>query len=295
MTTRAEARAVGGSRFGDRVMALLELARWANVLAGGAYALLGAWLAAGLGGLASFAVLRAVLVTMCILAAGNAMNDYADVDADRIAKPARPIPSARVSRGDAWRFAWILGVLGLILSASLSALHLLGGVVALGASAAYSLRLKAVPLAGNVTVAVLAAGLLPYAALATGDVPPTVWAASTLTALYIIPHEILLSMEDETSDRAVGIASTASVLGQPRAMMLYRVFAVGFCAVALAMGVVMPLPAGHLLIVPSAILPTIVVLGLTRGEPSPERLRRAGRLAGLAWWASLVPLALLRS
>lgn len=47
-------------------------------------------------------------------AASNVLNQIADLEADRINKPHRPLPSGRVSHAEAWRLAWWLYALGVL-------------------------------------------------------------------------------------------------------------------------------------------------------------------------------------
>ena len=48
-------------------------------------------------------------------AASNGINQYYDLDIDRINKPDRPIPSGRMSMSQAMTFAWILYIVCFIL------------------------------------------------------------------------------------------------------------------------------------------------------------------------------------
>lgn len=65
----------------------------------------------------SAVVLTIVLGSLCaalLNAASNVLNQIADLAADRVNKPCRPIPSGRVSEAQAWRLAWLLYGLGLV-------------------------------------------------------------------------------------------------------------------------------------------------------------------------------------
>ncbi|NWG00546.1 MAG: UbiA family prenyltransferase [Thermoanaerobaculaceae bacterium] len=62
-------------------------------------------------------VLTVVLGSLCaalLNAASNTLNQIADLEADRINKPRRPIPSGRVSVRQAWWLALVLYVLGTV-------------------------------------------------------------------------------------------------------------------------------------------------------------------------------------
>jgi len=62
-------------------------------------------------------VLTVLLGAFCaavLNAASNVLNQIADLEADRINKPTRPLPSGRVPVGQAWRLAWVLYAVGVI-------------------------------------------------------------------------------------------------------------------------------------------------------------------------------------
>lgn len=95
--------------------AYLELMRYKNCIMAAVAATLGVFIAYGIvlaatPGIA-FPLKDTVLVFLTVLlvtGAGNAINDYCDVNIDRINKPSRPIPSGRVSVQAARNFSLIL-------------------------------------------------------------------------------------------------------------------------------------------------------------------------------------------
>jgi len=73
------------------------------------------------GGSASGYLIGAVTAFM-VMAAGNALNDYMDVEIDRIAHPNRPLPSGRMRTKSALYLSILLFALGLTISVPLGAL-----------------------------------------------------------------------------------------------------------------------------------------------------------------------------
>lgn len=62
-------------------------------------------------------VVTVALGSLCaalLNAASNTLNQIADLEADRVNKPQRPIPSGRVSIGQAWRLSLFLYVIGIV-------------------------------------------------------------------------------------------------------------------------------------------------------------------------------------
>ncbi|MCK4967864.1 MAG: UbiA family prenyltransferase, partial [Candidatus Aenigmarchaeota archaeon] len=58
-------------------------------------------------------VLVAVVATFLIFSAGNVINDYFDVEIDKINKPKRPIPSGRISKKSAFVMAIVFFLIAL--------------------------------------------------------------------------------------------------------------------------------------------------------------------------------------
>lgn len=104
------------------VRTYLQLLRPANVVTAFTDVLAGASLAGwvlftGTGAAVSPIALVALLVaTMGLYGGGIVYNDVCDADLDAIERPERPIPSKRISLADAFRFAVILFVVGIVAS-----------------------------------------------------------------------------------------------------------------------------------------------------------------------------------
>lgn len=202
------------------VEALLALARWPNAALAALGVVFGAWWAgsgpaagAGAPGVVPRVALAA-LGAVALTVAANAWNDAADVEIDRLAHPARPLPSGRVTRRAACWFAAAGAVAGIALTAAsarpLGALSVL--VVAL--MFAYSPWLKRAGAPGNVVVAVLASLPFLYGAWAVGR--PN--AALVLVAVAIPLHlarEVAKDLDDAAADAAAA-RRTLPVRAGPR-------------------------------------------------------------------------------
>ena len=77
-----------------RIIAMYKLSRPFNALSGALAVILGGYVARTGEWLN---VLLAAVVTILITAAGNAWNDYLDVEIDRINQPQRVLPSGMIS------------------------------------------------------------------------------------------------------------------------------------------------------------------------------------------------------
>jgi len=145
-------------------------------------------------------------------AAGNASNDYFDVEADRITHPLRPLVVGTMSRGAALVVAGVAGGLGLAaawwVGRPLFGLALAALVVML----VYSPLLKSRGFLGNLAVAVVASLPLVYGAAAVGW-----WRAglvpAALAALLHLAREVVKDVEDIEGDLALHRATLPIGLG----------------------------------------------------------------------------------
>lgn len=155
--------------------------------------------------------------SVCLYWAGMALNDLADRHLDADERPERPIPSGRVSAGEALSLYCGLTSVGLVLAGLAGRRSGLMRATALAAvAAAYDLVLKPTP-AGPATMAlarVLNVGMgmsRPGAAAA----PAALIGAHTYTVTALSRHEIRgggrwLPMATLAGSTAVGVAATLS-------------------------------------------------------------------------------------
>lgn len=166
----------------------------------------------------------AMFGAFAVCAAGNIVNDIRDVSTDRISHPKRPLPSGTISIRTATRLAWALHIVSLV-AAALVNLWVLGvAIVLTSLLLAYNFRLKRVPLAGNVTVAVLSGlpflcGGLTVDPAATFALPGP-WPAVVFAFFMHLAREIVKDVEDVSGDSAAGILTFPQVAGAGEALGL---------------------------------------------------------------------------
>lgn len=165
------------------------------------------------------------IATGLILSAGNAVNDVCDVEIDRVNRPERPLPSGRLTRRLSLFLAGALLVIGIGLATWVSRSAVLIAVGAALLLVLYAIRLKRVPIAGNLTVALLSAGAIAAGGVAVVGVTHTL-VPVVLVFLFSAVREVVKDVEDLHGDTHFG-AETAAVRWGPRtAAMLASGFAV---------------------------------------------------------------------
>ncbi len=160
----------------------------------------------GLGGIAgifSAQFALAAAAAFMITGAGNVFNDYVDVDADKVNRPKRPIPSGLVSKDAALAFSLALFAIGGLTASMINGLALTIAFVNSLLLVLYSLVLQHKILIGNVTVGYLAGSLFLFGgAVFIGE---RIWAVLVLMLLAMLAtmtREIIKDLEDMEGDRA---------------------------------------------------------------------------------------------
>lgn len=178
-----------------------------------------------------------IIATMLIAAAGYISNDYFDVIADCVNKPAKQYIGPRISGTTALAYAFILSTGSVAIAAWLavslqSLIPLLILATALAVAWWYAIHLKKSLLWGNIAVSCMSAGTIAMAWLieltgsnlpgqASAVISRIVIAVGIFAFLLSLIREIVKDMEDVEGDRllgcrslpiTIGIASTRKVL-----------------------------------------------------------------------------------
>jgi len=165
-----------------------------------------------------------------------AMNDYFDVESDRINAPDRPIPSGAISPGGALFFSIILIFGGIGLSAFFSCWSVFIASLLGVLGFLYNRYLKKTGLPGNFVVSISVGTTFIYGGLAVGiPFSPLVVFFAVLVALIDLGEEIAADAMDAEGDALIGSRSIARRYGSHIAL---RVSTVIFMVVIL----ITPLP-----------------------------------------------------
>ncbi len=197
--------------------AVIRISRPVNVFIGA----LSIFIAAFISGSLSpwYKVLLACLSGGIIAAAANTINDYFDLEIDRINKPARPLPAGQVSPASARRWAFGEFLLGIFLSFFIN-LPAFG--IALTISLLlylYSARLKRMPLWGNLAVSFSSAMAFIYGGVAVHRVKQTLIPAA-FAFFFHLGREIIKDVQDMEGDRRYNARTFPLAFGKSAALLL---------------------------------------------------------------------------
>ncbi|MCX6817779.1 MAG: UbiA family prenyltransferase [Candidatus Aenigmarchaeota archaeon] len=191
---------------------MLGMMRPGNCLMAAAGALIGALIAiGGINGLFSAQFMLVALAVVAITGAGNVINDYFDVEADKVNRPRRPIPSGAVSRRGALVFAVLLFVLGNFCALTISWACFFIAILNTALLVVYSWTLQHKVFIGNITIGYLVGSVFFFGAAAFFN--DRIGFALVLTALAMmvnVSREIVKDMEDMEGDRKSFLKRIAS-------------------------------------------------------------------------------------
>lgn len=176
-------------------------------------------------GFTAFPLIEAVkvfFVVFLVTGAGNAVNDYFDIEIDRINKPARPIPSGKIALKTALYFSLALFIMGIILAASI---NMICGAIAFVNSLLliyYASTLKRTALLGNITVGYLTGSTFLFGGAVFYDYGGIngVFVLFLLATLATIAREIVKDIEDIEGDRKDGARTLPIITGAKKAAVL---------------------------------------------------------------------------
>ena len=167
------------------------------------------------------ATLLLMVVVTLVTAAGNVINDYFDVEIDRVNRPDRPIPAGLVSLPAARAYAvtlFLAGILVCLFTNDLCiAIAIFNSLLLVG----YAARLKRTPLLGNITVSYLAASMFMFGGALGGLTGLLhVMPFAVMTFFAMLARELVKDGEDVDGDKASGAVTIPIRYGIKVTMLL---------------------------------------------------------------------------
>ncbi len=156
-----------------------------------------------IGGISSWGkLLLSALSASLISAGGYVLNDYFDLEIDKINRPLRILPRGDLSPKKALIFSISLFVIGFILSFFLRPVSIGIALVAIIFLFLYSAKFKREFLIGNVTVSIISALTFIYGGVFSKN-PEISLIPAILAFLFHLGRELIKDMEDVEGDQAL--------------------------------------------------------------------------------------------
>ena len=239
-------------------------------------------------------VVFACISALFISAGGNVINDFFDIEIDRINKPSRPLPRGDISPRSALIFSVLLFLTGLFLSFWVRSLSFMFAFVACSLLVAYSYALKGTLIWGNLAVSAVAALAFIYGGIATDDFRLSLIPAA-FALLFHLGREIIKDMEDIKGDSLAGAATLPIKLGVE--------FSAYICTLVFAsLMVLTPLPYFFrifsllylLIVIPGVDMILVYVIRSMWKDSSPRNLHRLSNILKIDMLIGLLAILLGR-
>lgn len=145
-------------------------------------------------------LILASVVASVVAASGNVINDYFDIEIDKISHPERPLAKNNLKPSSALIYYSILLLIALTISFFLNTKLLSVVIFASTILFFYSFYLKKIPLVGNITVALLTALAFLFGGLAVNNFQAAIIPASFAFLINLI-RELVKDAEDIEGDK----------------------------------------------------------------------------------------------
>ena len=272
----------------EKLKALAELTRPVNCLIAFLSIAAASILAGGTGNL-WIPILIGALVGAFVAGGANAINDYFDVEIDRINRPERPIPRNAVTKEEARLLWFVLSLLGLGLNVFLNRGALAIAFFAVISLYFYSMVLKKTVLMGNLVVALMTGMAFVYGAVVV-DKPERSFMPALFAFLINLAREMIKDVEDMEGD-ARGHAATLAVKHGARAGIMAAsmvlVVLIGTTLAAYTLGIYNTIYLYLVFLVDAVLMYVIVSMWK---KPSPEHMRKMSFLLKLNMVIGLVAI-----
>ncbi|MBI2332193.1 MAG: UbiA family prenyltransferase [Chloroflexi bacterium] len=206
--------------FRKKLSGLFRLFRFELPFTAGICVILGELLA--LGEIPAFRELTLGFYSVFMISATSLiLNDYFDLESDRINAPERPLPSGIVTNREVVLLSIAVTILGFITSFLLSFQTLLVVILAWIVGFLYNWRFKKTGLPGNLMISFSVGMTFIFGGIAVGKpIEVAVWFFGTLALLINLGEEIAADAMDMDGDRKAGSRSLPVLFGQETAIRI---------------------------------------------------------------------------
>jgi geranylgeranylglycerol-phosphate geranylgeranyltransferase len=208
----------------DKLGGLVEITRPVNSVMLGLAIIVGAAVTGGASILGSPLTLLLSFVTgFCMAGAAMAINDYYDREIDAVNEPGRPIPSGRVTPGEAVALTAALSIVGLGASYMISLSVTLVAAFSWVVMILYSAWGKRTGFPGNLMVSVCISLPFIFGGLITGSILSSLY-FGLMAFLSNTGREVTKGIVDAEGDRGAGVNTVAVSKGPRTASVVASAF-----------------------------------------------------------------------
>lgn len=154
--------------------------------------------------------------------AGMVINDYFDVEIDKVNRPERPIPSGKISLGSALVYYFVLNSVALFLVIQTNIYAFMIALISVIVIFFYSYKLKSKGLVGNFVVGFMTGLAFIFGGVIGENVVPLLF-PFILGLLINFAREILKDVEDIEGDRIKNLQTFPIIYGEDKAIKIFSI------------------------------------------------------------------------
>jgi len=241
-------------------------------------------------------MILAILAAGLTCAAGNVINDYYDIEIDKINKPNRVLPLRHLSQKEALLFYAVIVLVSLDLAFLIGLIPFIIVLLSNILLFFYSFYFKRIVLAGNIIVALLTGMAFLFGAVVAGDTNSGIIPA-IFAFLANLSREIIKDIEDIKGDSARGVNTVPSEFGIKKSAYLILTLSVllvlfTFIPMIYALYKIEYFAVIALLVNPIIIISIkdFIYLIVMEKEISPKSLKRSSNLLKLSMVLGLLAI-----
>lgn len=222
--------------------------------------------------------------------AGMVINDYFDVEIDKVNRPERPIPSGKISLKSALVYYFVLNFIALVLVSQTNIYAFVIALISVFLIFFYSYKLKSKGLIGNFVVGFMTGLAFIFGGAIGENVVPLLF-PFIFGLLINFAREILKDVEDIEGDRIKNLQTFPIVYGEEKSLKIFT-----FLIVLTIISTLLPYFLGiynvfYLLIILFIVdLPLVYAIRVILDKPEKDQLRKISNLIKYEMIAGLIAI-----
>lgn len=223
-------------------------------------------------------------------AAGNVINDYYDMETDKINKPERVLPSGELTDKGTLFLYGIIVLLSLDLAFWAGWQSFVVVFISTGVIFIYSYELKRVPLLGNIVVSIMTGMAFIYGAIIAGNITGGIIPAAFAVLINFI-REIVKDIEDIEGDSRTGIRTFPIIRGVNSAIKIASITVIALIILTTVPFILEIYKIEYFVVIMLVVNPLLVVIiKLLVASQSKENIKRVSGLLKLAMVLGLIAI-----
>ena len=204
----------------NNIKNIFSLIRGYNIILSGIAVLISSYL---LDSLLLYKTVEVSIIVMSTMALGNIMNDFLDIESDKINHPNRVLVNNKMATNDAIILFFLIAIILLYFSIYISFKGLLFlYLLILPLLFSYNLYLKKIPVIGNLIVSLLLGSVFLFTELSILNSINILLVPFFLVSVFSFVREMIKDMQDYTGDKRAGMNTLPIIVGKKN--MNYIIF-----------------------------------------------------------------------